>query len=155
MSEFQKTETVEKKKWHKKYGEETWPVGKEKYDGMPQPKKPQRLKRKQTNNKTIKDGWRQTKKNTTLSTERHKERQRAIRSANENSWRKYTEQLTNLCNKSPRQFYKSWKTRRLRDEFHTPMLIINNKERRNFIKKRRQKLFQEFFWIVQEKYPKV
>jgi hypothetical protein len=51
-----------------------------------------------------------------------------IKEAKEKSWCKYGEQLTDLCKKSPRDFFKSVKSMRVRDESYNPITIINSKD---------------------------
>ncbi|XP_071505665.1 craniofacial development protein 2-like [Diadema antillarum] len=51
---------------------------------------------------------------------------RVIKAAKEASWRKYGEDLSELCKHSPREFYKSVKAMRVRDEPFDPTTVIND-----------------------------
>jgi hypothetical protein len=43
-----------------------------------------------------------------------------VQSAKDQSWKQYGEDLTELCRSSPREFYKSVKAMRIRDEPYDP-----------------------------------
>lgn len=51
-----------------------------------------------------------------------------VQAAKDQSWKQYGEDLSELCRRSPREFYKSVKAMRLRDEPHDPTTVINDKE---------------------------
>ena len=51
---------------------------------------------------------------------------RVVREAKEESWRRYGEQLSELCRHSPLNFYNSVKAMRMRDETCDPTTIIND-----------------------------
>ena len=51
---------------------------------------------------------------------------RAVKEAKQESWKKYGEQLSELCRHSPRNFYKSVKAMRMRDETYDPTTIITD-----------------------------
>ena len=64
------------------------------------------------------------------------------------SWKKYGEQLSELCRHSPHNFYKSVKAMRMRDETYDPTTIINNQNGnpindKNDIKTRWKEYFNE------------
>ena len=52
---------------------------------------------------------------------------RVVKEAKEESWKQYGEQLSQLCRQSPRNFYKSMKAMRMRDETYDPTTIVNDK----------------------------
>ena len=49
-----------------------------------------------------------------------------VRTAKENAWTQYGEKLCETCKTSPREFYKSVKAMRVRDEPFDPATIIND-----------------------------
>ncbi|KAI8504891.1 hypothetical protein Bbelb_170000 [Branchiostoma belcheri] len=53
---------------------------------------------------------------------------RVVREAKDQSWKQYGEHLTELCKQSIRQFYKSVKAMRVRDEPYDPTTIVNDKD---------------------------
>ena len=51
---------------------------------------------------------------------------RVVKEAKEESWKKYGEQLSELCRHSPRNFCKTVKAMRMKDETYDPTTIIND-----------------------------
>ena len=51
---------------------------------------------------------------------------RVVKEAKEKSWTQYGEKLSEACKSSPREFYKSVKAMRVRDEPYDPTTIIND-----------------------------
>ena len=49
-----------------------------------------------------------------------------MKEAKEETWKNYGEQLSELCRQSPRNFYKSVKAMKMRDETYDPTTIIND-----------------------------
>ena len=73
---------------------------------------------------------------------------RVVNEAKEESWKKYGEQLCELCRHSPRNFYKSVKAMRMRDETYDPTTIINDQNGnpindKNDIKSKLKEYFNE------------
>ena len=72
---------------------------------------------------------------------------RAVKEAKQESWKKYGEQLSELCRHSPRNFNKSVKTMTMRDETYDPTTIINdqngNSNNKSDIKTRWKEYFNE------------
>ena len=71
-----------------------------------------------------------------------------MKEAKEESWKKYGEQLSELCRHSPRNFYKSVKAMRMRDETYDRTTIINDENgnpinNKNDIKTRWKEYFNE------------
>ena len=52
---------------------------------------------------------------------------RVVKTAKESSWKAYSEELNELCKHSPREFYKSVKAMRLRNEIHNPTTMMHGK----------------------------
>ena len=73
---------------------------------------------------------------------------RVVKEAKEESWEKYGEQLSELCRHPPRNFYKSVKAMRMRDETYDPTTIVNDQNGnpindKNDIKTRWKEYFNE------------
>ena len=71
-----------------------------------------------------------------------------MKEAKGESWKKYGEQLSELCRHSPRNFYKIVKAMRMRDETYDPTTIINDQNGnpindKNHIKTRWKEYFNE------------
>ena len=49
-----------------------------------------------------------------------------IKEAKVNSWNKYGEHLTDVCKTNQREFFKSIKSMRVREESYNPITIIND-----------------------------
>ena len=71
-----------------------------------------------------------------------------MKEAKEESWKKYGEQISELCKHSPRNVYKSVKAMKMRDETYDPTTIINDQygnpiNKKNDIKTRWKEYFSE------------
>ena len=73
---------------------------------------------------------------------------RVVKEAKEESWKKSGEQISELCRRSPHNFYKSVKAMRMRDETYDPTIIINDQNGspindKDYIKTRWKEYFNE------------
>ena len=80
--------------------------------------------------------------------EARKAAKRLIKSSKENSWARYGIQLSDLCKTNSREFYKSVKSMRIRDEVYNPIHTINDKNGETItnkatIRNRWQEYFQD------------
>ena len=74
--------------------------------------------------------WKKSKKEDDYITYRKARRdaKRVIETAKKESWNQYGEHLTRICKETPREFYKSVKSMRVRNEEFHPTSIINDKD---------------------------
>ena len=82
------------------------------------------LSRKKRN--YTRSGSRQRMKRITSSTDLQEDSKKVVRTAKEKSWTQYGEKLCETCKTSPREFYKSVKAMRVRDEPFDPTTTIND-----------------------------
>ncbi|XP_035664606.1 uncharacterized protein LOC118408089 [Branchiostoma floridae] len=80
---------------------------------------------------------------------------REVKHAKDASWKTYGQELSELCKRSPREFYRSVKAMRLRDEPYNPTPVINDQDgnpiyEEDKIKQRWEQYFRDLLNPVDE-----